>query len=153
MSPKIAFYLEQNEDGYPPISVELLNATAVSDGLFRIENAPYFTKNISYHDVVQANHSSVNDQYDFSRVVEESTFTSISIIILDAAMDVVLMDILRGHDCVVEYGEFGRFRVLSVAVPATTDYGELRQKLQWLEESEQISFSELAVAHEQSWQT
>lgn len=148
MSPKVAVILEKDEDGYPPISVELLNATAISDDVFRIENAPYFAKNISYHDVVQADRSSVDGQFDFSKVVEESTFTSISIIILDPAMDVALMDILRGLDCVVEYGEFGRLRVLAVAVPASTNYGELRQKLQRLEERGQISFAELAVAHE-----
>ena len=48
MSPKIAYHLEQDEDGFPPISVELLNATQLSVDTFRIANAPFFAKEVSF---------------------------------------------------------------------------------------------------------
>lgn len=35
------------------------------------------------------------------------------------------MDLLRGLDCVIKYGEFGVYRVLGVAVPSATDYASL----------------------------
>jgi hypothetical protein len=147
---KIAIPLECNEDGYPPIQYELLNATAISANSFRIDNAPFFAPNISYNDIVRARQSSIPEQFDFVELIEGSTFTSISIIILDASMDVFLMDLLRGLNCVIEYGEFGKFRVLAVAVPASTDYSQLRIQLEHLETKSMISFAELAIASDNS---
>lgn len=57
------------------------------------------------------------------------------------------MDLLRGLGCVIEYGEFGVFRVLSVAIPESADYVELRNQLENLEKQNKLSFEELAVAY------
>src|SRR5574340_663026 len=145
MMDKVVFHLEHEEDDYPPIEVELLNATVVSDDLFRIDNAPFFASNVSYHDIIRARKSEIDGQFDFVELVEGSTFTSISIIILDSSMDVYLMDLLRGLNCVVEYGEFGKIRVLAVAVPESTDYPKLRKQLEILEGQSKLSFAELAI--------
>lgn len=142
---KVAFQLEQNEDGYPPVALETLNASDLGGGLFKIENAPFFAESIAYGDVVAAR-ASTSGSCAFDKVVERSTFTSLSILILQEGMDVLLMDLFRGKDCVIEYGEFGDFRVLAVAVPKTCDYAALRATLQTLEDDDQISFAELAVA-------
>lgn len=147
MTAKIIFTLERNKDGFPPIAHELINATVISDNIFRIENAPFFASNISYHDIVKASTSEVAGQYQFVSLVEGSTFTSISIIILDIAMDVFLMDLLRGLDCVIEYGEFGNYRILAVAVPASSNYKSLRERLVILEAQSKLSFAELAIAN------
>jgi hypothetical protein len=145
MTSKVIFQLEQDDDGFPPIAVELLNATSLGGGLFQIQNAPFFTKNISYNDVVKALPTEVSEQYQFEEVIEQSRFTSLSIIILDSSMDKFLMDLLRGLDCVIEYGEFGVYRMLAVAVPDTTNYASLREQLESLEDRELLSFAELAV--------
>jgi hypothetical protein len=144
---KVAYRLDPNEDGYPPISVELLNAMRVSPGVFRIENAPFFSPNVSYRDIVSACASVAEGQFDFVELLQASDFTSISIILLDPKMDEFLMDLLRGLHCVLEYGEFGVYRVLAVAVPPATDYRALRAQLEDLEGRELISFAELSVAH------
>jgi hypothetical protein len=144
---KVAYRLDPNEDGYPPISIELLNATKVSPGVFRIENAPFFAPNVSYRDVVSAHASATEGQFDFVELLEASDFTSISIILLDPTMNEFLMDLLRGLRCVLEYGEFGVYRVLAVAIPPTADYRTLRAQLEDLEGRELISFAELSVAH------
>lgn len=141
---KILFRLERNNDGFPPISVESLNADALGDGLFRIKNTPYFTKNVSYDDIVRASEYAAPDQFQFELVTEPSDFTSISIIILDESMDTILMDTFRGHDCVIEYGEFGAYRVVAVAIPGEADYDFLRNELQSFENKGLISFAELA---------
>lgn len=143
---KIAFPLEVNEDGFPPIRVELLNATRLSERSYRIENAPFFVPNISFGDVVGAEPIGPNGQLQFTTVEAASDFTSISVILLDPAMDTLLMELLRGLECVIEYGEFGAYRVLAVSVPASADYASLRTKLMGLEADSKISFAELAVA-------
>jgi hypothetical protein len=147
MHVKVSFPLEVDEDGFPPIRVELLNATQLSAHTFRIENAPFFVPNVSFGDVVGGESRGIEGQFEFTSVVEPSEFTSIAIILLDSAMDTLLMDLLRGLGCVIEYGEFGTFRVLAVAVPATTNYPALRLQLEGLEADSKLSFSELSVAH------
>lgn len=148
MKHKIIFKLECDDEGYPPIEYELLNATNISEDNFRIDNAPFFVSNVSYHDIVQACESEVPGQYYFVKLIQESTFTSISVIIIDREMDVFLMDLFRGLNCVIEYGEFGSLQILGVAVPASTDYQKLRVQLEFLELQSKLSFSELVVAHE-----
>lgn len=143
---KIAIQLDRNEDGFPPISIELLNADQVSDDTFRIRNAPFFAPNVAYQDLVRARPSSVVGQFDLLELVESSPFTCISIILLDTTLDQFMMDLLRGMGCVIEYGEFGAYRVLAVAVPPAADYVSLRATLDDLEAGELISYSELCVA-------
>jgi Domain of unknown function (DUF4265) len=143
---KIAIHLERNEDGFPPLSIELLNADQVSGDTFRIRNAPFFAPNVAYQDLVRARPSTVAGQFDLIDLVESSPFTCISIILLDATMDQFMMDLLRGMDCVIEYGEFGVYRVLAVAVPPSAAYTSLRATLDDLEARELISYAELCVA-------
>ena len=150
MTAKIHFRLEPDQDGFPPISVEMLNATPLGDGLFRIENAPFFVREISFNDVVRASSTKQQGQYRYEEVVQPSEFTSLSIIILDSSMNTLLLDLLRGLKCVIEYGEFGVYRVLAVAVPSTVDYESLRRRLQALEDNKLLSFSELAVSNRNS---
>ena len=145
MISKVTIELERDDDGFPPIEVEMLNAEDLGSWLFRIKNAPFFATNISYDDIVKASQTEISGQYRFEKVVEQSRFTAISIVIFNSSMDVFLMDLLRGLGCVVEYGEFGVYRVLAVAVPESTDYAPLREQLQSLEDRELISFAELAI--------
>jgi Domain of unknown function (DUF4265) len=142
---KIAFVLDQNEDGFPPIRMELLNAVAVGDSTYEIKNAPFFTPNIAYADIVRATPTDVENQYKFAELVKGSSYTSLSIIILEASVDTKLMDVLREKDCVIEYGEFGAYRVLAVAVPIETDYSRLRLELLELQDDDKLSIAELAL--------
>ena len=51
---KVLFDLEQDEDGYTPASAETLWAIRVGEGLFRIDNIPFFALGIAVEDVVSA---------------------------------------------------------------------------------------------------
>lgn len=144
---KVLFDLENDGDGYPPVAHELLNVSCLANGDYQIKNAPFFVRNISYHDVIRAKKSSIENQLEFIGVVKESTFTSISIIIFDQKLDVFLMELLDGLNCVIEFGEFKQYRILAVAIPETADYMKLRIQLEKLEDDDKMSFEELAVAH------
>ncbi len=39
---KIVFELQQDEDGYPPVTRESLWATPTDGGLYRLDNIPFF---------------------------------------------------------------------------------------------------------------
>lgn len=145
MMVKIHFHLERNEDGYPPISVEAINATVIGDGLFRLDNTPFFVENVSYGDVIRATATSAEGVYEFEEVVEQSRFIALSIIILSECIDGFLMEFFRGMEAVIEYGEFGVYRILAVAIPDSVDYESVRGKLRDLEGRELLSFAELAL--------
>lgn len=142
---KILFRLEPDEDGFPPISVESLNAIPVSRSEFRLENAPFFVRDISYGCLVRANPSELKNSYEFQSVSAGSEFTSISIILLDPNVDDVLMKLLKPRDCVIEYGKFGELRMLAAAIPPSGNYPEVRDRLTTLEEQGMLSFAELGL--------
>jgi hypothetical protein len=144
MTPKVKFRIEQ-DDGFPPIRAELLNATSLPGGHFRLENAPYFAQGVSYHDIVQASETGLPGVLEFIRVVERSDFTALSIILLDDGVDARLDAAFGGKDCIVEYSEFGGYRVVAVAVPPQVDYPSLRARLSELEQQDLISLAELRV--------
>lgn len=145
MTPKIKFRIEQDV-GFPPIRAELLNATPLHGGHFRLENAPYFAQGATYHDIVHAVETGLPGVYAFDHVVERSEFIGLSIIILDDAVDARLDAALEGKECIVEYGEFSGYRVIAVAVPPQVDYKALQSQLSELEHLDLISLAELRAS-------
>ena len=127
LNAKIEFPLEI-EDGYPPISVESLNARRVENEQFEILNTPFFVKNVAYGDFVSASKQQ-DGRLVFDACTKWSGFKAISIILLDDSMDTEIMDLLRGLQCVIEYGEFGDLRMVAVGVPVSVDYTQIRNSL------------------------
>jgi hypothetical protein len=140
---KIEFRLEV-EDGYPPISVETLNARPIEGDRFEILNTPFFAKDVAYGDVVTAA-AHQGDRLAFESVETCSGCRAISIILFDHSLDVYLLDLLRGLHCVIEYGEFGALRMLAVGIPAAVDYGPIRASLDEFERLGKLSYAELVV--------
>jgi hypothetical protein len=54
---KINFHLEQNEDGYPPYEWEGVWSEKQEKGSYRIDNIPFYIKDLSVDDVVLATES------------------------------------------------------------------------------------------------
>ena len=136
-------------DGYPPIKYEMLNVERLSSNEFRIKNAPFFVSEVSYDDIVVAVETDNPEQFNFLFVKENSSYTSVAILIFDDSIMDDVKQIFNGQDCIMEYGEFGGFHVFSVAIPESSSYFKLRQELESLEAQEKISFTELALAHKQ----
>lgn len=51
---KVWFALEQDEDGWPPASTESMWAEPVGDGTYRLDNTPWFVREVASGDVVRA---------------------------------------------------------------------------------------------------
>jgi len=54
---KIHFRLEQDQDGYPPDPWESLWAEELGDGLYKVDNIPFFVKGIAPGDLIRAQES------------------------------------------------------------------------------------------------
>lgn len=75
MMTKILFYMDRDEDGYPPVEVESLWASAVDDG-YALDNIPFFVRGVALGDVVSAE-AADDGALEFERVVRRgghSTF-------------------------------------------------------------------------------
>ena len=145
---KIVFTLDVDEDGFPPIASEALNARIQGDG-FVLENTPFFVTGVGLGDLVQA-HPIPNqpEKFQFANVLRSSTSKSISIIFLEDDVAEDVFQSLNAHGCICEYGEFGAnepLRMLAVSVPPSCDYPAIAEYLAGLEERELLSYSELAI--------
>ena len=143
---KIYFQLRQ-EEGFPPVAVESLNAEGVDDGRYRIQNTPFFTLDAAFGDVVTCE-PDANGRHVFRSNEVQSGFDAISVILLDETQDGFLMDLLRNLNCVIEYGEFGELRMLAIGLPpgiGRNDAKSIRSQLDALEEQGHLSYAELVV--------
>lgn len=69
---KIAFELQQDEDGYPPDRYETLWAVTLEQkSLYRLDNIPLYVKGISSEDIVLAEPK--EGRLEFVRLVQPST--------------------------------------------------------------------------------
>lgn len=123
---KIHFRLEVDEDGWPPVGAESLWAVPCEGG-FRIDGIPFFVRDATDGDVVEAVPDANDSALDFTRVVRRSTS---SLLRVACYTDDVHEDVrarLTQLGCACEY--FERFRMVSVSVPSTTRIGDVRELL------------------------
>jgi hypothetical protein len=77
---KILFSLEQDEDGYPPVTSESLWAKPVAEHLFELDNIPFYACGISWKDMVAAD-PLTEGTFAFSKVVKPSGHSTIRVIV------------------------------------------------------------------------
>ena len=76
---KVLFSLQQDEDGYPPVASESLWAKPTTEGLFELDNIPFYAQGVSWKDVVAAE-PSVEGTFIFKKVVKPSGHSTIRVI-------------------------------------------------------------------------
>lgn len=64
--------MQPDADGYPPVSVEELDATALGGGRFRIEGIPIFARGLAVGDVVRVAKVDGDDRYWVYEMVESA---------------------------------------------------------------------------------
>ena len=145
---KIVFPLEVDEDGFPPIASEALNARRESRG-FVLENTPFFATGVALGDRVEGTPvHGVSNKFTFTQVIESSTSKAISIIFLDIGAKESIYQDLKQRSCYCEYGEFGKggeLQMLAVSVPESCDYDSIARYLDEHEAQDRLSYAELAV--------
>lgn len=80
---RVIFPLEVR-DGWPPVGSERLGAFTLGNGLYRVNNVPWFVRNLAVDDVVAAE-APADDAYPvFREVVEPSLHATVRLIVLRA---------------------------------------------------------------------
>jgi hypothetical protein len=116
MAVKILFYLERDEDGYPPVEVESMWAMEREDG-YELDNIPFYAKGVALGDVVAAE-ADVDGLLVYSRVVRRGGHSTYRVFLLTPGPDdpQTTVDHFRGQGLGVERDLPG---LLAIDVPPT----------------------------------
>ena len=142
---KIFFDLEIEEDGWPPIGVEILNGTILSKNKMRVENTPFFIWEIAAGDIVQVAPREKENEFSFQGLEETSGNTSISIIVRNHSLIDNIRKKMESFKCYCEFGEIGHTKMLALSIPREVDYSPIRLELDALEARGDISYAELCI--------
>lgn len=140
---KIAFRLERDEQGYPPADWEHLWAEAMPDGLFRIDNTPFFVRGVSIGDVVTAREEDA--MLVFQEVVHPSGHSTIRVVVPNVADMQTVQETLQAFGCAIEMSHLPN--LLSVDVPENADYTAVRAYLEQGERDTRWEYEEGAIRH------
>jgi len=121
---RFLFKLEKEEEDYPPVDYERLWARPLGEGLFEIDNIPFFVRGISAGDVVAA--QSGDGEMVFSELVRASVSSTLRIIVFDATQVQGVRRRLQELGCSTELNVS---KMLGVDVPSRIDLQAVRTRL------------------------
>ncbi len=139
---KILFDLEQDEDGYPPASAETLWAVPVGEGLFKIDNIPFFVLGIAVGDVVSA----VPEEgvFRFKDVVQTSGHGTLRVVVHDPSDVPAVHALFKQMGCSTEQSHLPR--LIAIDVPPSVSWDELKRVLDSGREQERWGYEEACLA-------
>lgn len=123
---KVRFHLEQDEDGYPPNAWERLWAQPEGPCRFRLDNIPWYARDVAAGDVVEA-HEAEDGMLEFDRVVERSGHSTVRVVLYDPQQTQLLRDELAQLGCETELSHIPSF--ISVDVPAQVEMAPVLELL------------------------
>jgi hypothetical protein len=139
---KILFHLEQDEDGYPPASVESLWALPKGEGLFQVDNIPFFATGVAVGDLVSA--TPEEGAFLFQDVVQASGHSTLRLAISEAADVPAVRALFEQKGCSVEQSHLPR--LIALDVPPSVPLGSLRPVLMAGQEQGRWDYEEACLA-------
>ncbi|MFY0572660.1 DUF4265 domain-containing protein [Archangium lansingense] len=139
---KVVVKLEKDEDDYPPMDYEGLWALPVGEGLFQIDNVPFFAMGIAYGDIVSA--TAEQHELRFREVVRPSGHSTLRLIIYDEKDIPSVRALLEELGCSIERSHIQG--LISVDVPPTVSLAVLRKTLDEGEAQERWGYEEACLA-------
>lgn len=139
---KILFHLEQDEDGYPPASVESLWALPKGEGLFQVDNIPFFATGVAVGDLVSA--TPEEGAFRFQDVVQASGHSTLRLAISEAADVPAVRALFEQKGCSVEQSHLPR--LIAIDVPPSVPLDSLRPVLIAGQEQGRWDYEEACLA-------
>lgn len=135
---KVYFRLEQDEDGFPPAGVESLWAEPVDARHCRLDNVPFFVREVANRDVVEVREEEGN--LWFVRVTQEGGHGTIRVVAYDKARADDVRRTIRGFGCAVEQSHIDGY--MSVDVRPESKKQELLDYLQREHAADRLDYDE-----------
>jgi hypothetical protein len=139
---KILFSLEQDDDGYPPVSAETLWAIKVGEGLFRIDNIPFFVTDIAVGDVVSAEKD--EGMLCYKEVVQTSGHSTYRVVVYNHDEVSEVRGIFKQLGCSTEQSHLRG--LIAIDVPASVPRDELKRVLDSGREQDRWDYEEGCLA-------
>ncbi len=141
---KVHFRVQQDEDGYPPVSVESMwVSAALPEGNFVVDSIPFFSREATVGDTIEAREA-VGGLW-FCRIVACAPCSLVRVVFFDRTRLDPVREVLHGLGCATEY--FGRFPLLAVSIPLDTSLTQVRSYLDEEEAAERIEYEEVILRH------
>lgn len=121
---RIHFELEQDDDGYPPVSVESVWARPTSEG-YEIDSIPFFVRCAGPEDVVVTREQEGGLWFD--RVVRESSNSLLRVVVFKDGVHESLRSELTSLGCASEWIE--QYALVAVHVPSNVSIADVRRVL------------------------
>ena len=140
---KLLFPLEQDEDGYPPAAAETLWAVREGEGLFRLDNIPFFATGVALGDIV----SGVPEAsfYRFQEVIRPSGHSTLRIAVTEAADVPAVRRLFEQAGCATEQSHLPR--LVAIDVPPAVPLDSLRPLLDSGREQDRWDYEEACLGH------
>lgn len=138
---KVIFNLKRDEDGYPPADVESLWAEDLGDSTYKIDNIPFYVRNISVGDVVDVNN--VDGILCFRTIVRHSLHSTYRILIGSANDFEKIRADLNSLGCSVEKSHLPS--LASIDVPPQCDAKSIHNYMLIMESLNVFEFEEASL--------
>lgn len=140
---KVFFRLHKDEDGYPPDDWETLWAYEVEDGLYSLDNVPFFARDVSWGDVVSVERK--GDELHFKDVVIPSDHSVLRVIVFDQSKVSEAHNALQQLNCDTEQSHIPS--LLTVDVPPLVDLKKVRAFLDKGEAEGRWEYETASIRH------
>jgi hypothetical protein len=117
---RVIFPLEVDEEGWPPVGSERVWAYALGEDRYRVDNAPWFVRDLAIGDVVEAIAPDPESHPVFTRILEKSDHLTIRLVCFRAGP--LAGDLQAILDVFVPLGAYGegasQYAMVALDIPA-----------------------------------
>lgn len=139
---KVVFQLQRDEDGYPPVDLEGLWAELIDESTARIDNIPFFSREVALGDIVKF--AKVGDEFRYTATVEHSGNSLVRVVYYSPVDPAKLRRQIDGFGCETELDE--QHTLIAVSVPPAGDLHGLQEFLQVGETRGEVGYEEALLA-------
>jgi len=139
---KVFFRLEQDADGYPPVTLESVWACKTQDNFYEIDNIPFYARGVSYRDCVDVER--VDDVLYFKDIVRVSGHSTIRVIVFDHYDRQALLKDLENYGCSWESSH--QSDLIAVDIPPEVNLSSILVYLQKGHEQGRWDYEEACIA-------
>jgi len=139
---KILFHLEQDEDGYPPASAETLWAITVGEGLYKLDNIPFFATGVAVEDIVSAELEA--GQLVYKDIVQPSGHSTLRVAVYDHDEVPKVHALFKQLGCATEQSHLRG--LIAIDVPPSVSWDDLRRVLDTGREQDRWDYEEACLA-------
>jgi hypothetical protein len=127
---RVEFQLDHDDDGWPPATTERLWAVPLGEGLVRIDNIPWFVRNIAFGDIVQTRTDPDGGLWAAERIQWSGHCTIRVVPFDDGALAGSRQAVLAALAPLGVEGEgIERFGLVALDVPPAVDLGAVKRLL------------------------